>query len=408
MARVWEDLPKIRWSLPLHSDLEEPDDEEIAAAIDADDEEPEDVGRARVTFFPAEPNPEPAAEEQFRLASRRTGIPHDPFLEDELARQSPSRRSADSGEELHDEEAASDAGTHRERLRAALTHDSRRNRAPQVYTTQHDRLQLRVESLMERTRYHLSRSELPEAQRAAELAHKLVENSELEFAPDDERPIDLLTKIAERLRPKTEEPSSESQLALKPPKAEEENQPAAEPAAEEPAPDAAQPTADFDPYAQHVAMQAPKFQRRTTPDTPPCVVLEQPSFEDPAVNPTAYTSSDEAPVKRLLVPRRATSREDESETIAVPPELDPETLAVPPASIHQTSKEASAKRHAGPKLSVMDEDDIAFEDEEDEPAAETVRTAGLWPRWLPLSLLSTLITAFCVWFWRRRVAAARL
>jgi hypothetical protein len=357
MARVWEDLPKVRWSLPLHSDTEEPDDEEIAATFD-EDGEPEDVGRARVTFFPAEPNSEPVAE-QFLLASRRSGIPHDPFLEEELARQNPGPAN-----ESHDDEAESDAASHRERLRAALTVDTRRSRTPHVHTAQHDRLQLRVESLMERTRYHLERSELAEAQRAAELAHKLVENSELEFAPDDERPIDLLTTIAERLRPKADEPSSESQLAVKPPKAETGAKPADD------APPASQPAADFDPYARHVAVQAPKFQRRSSLETS-FVVLEEPSFEDPAVNPTAYTAAaaEEAPAKRLLAPRRANRTEDELDDATTPPELVPAPLVALPPPASEPANETLAMRLDGPAPGSAADDDIAFDDEDDEPPA---------------------------------------
>jgi hypothetical protein len=262
--------------------------------------------------------------------------------------------------------------------------------------------------LMERARYHLGRDELLEAQRAAEFAHKLVENSDLEFAPDEERPIDLLVTITDRRQSKTAE-SSESQLALKPAKAKPTaaQQPAEETKSGEAAPQDSQDATEFDPYAASPAQPGQPVQRRPVFETA-IVMLDAPSFEDPAdVNPTAYTaSSNEGPMKRLLAPRRVLPPVvDEQDPIETPPELEQEALAAPPPPATHESKPSSSTTRSGPNLGIAD-DDLAFEDEEDEPPVEKVRAAGLWPRWLPLSLLSLLTTAFCIWYWRRRAALA--
>jgi hypothetical protein len=291
-------------------------------------------------------------------------------------------------------------------LRAALSDDARRSRRPLEHTAKHDRMQLRVESLMERARYHLERDELQEAQRAAELAQKVVKYSDLEFAPDDERPADLLVRIAERIQPEPEQ-SSESRLALNP--AESEPTTPAEPTADDASkPQDSDQQIDFDPYAADAPPEGPTAESSPLLESS-FVVLQTPSFDEVAeVNPTAYTAStDEMPAQRKMslagaLPHFRRSMKDAD---SASPVLD-DDIAPPPPELKVPS--SPAEDRSGPRFGPVEMSDLPLDDEEEQANAEAeeVHAAGLWPRWLPLSILSLLTTAFSIWFWRRRAALA--
>ncbi len=102
-----------------------------------------------------------------------------------------------------------------DRLSAALTDDSLQAQTlPQRSLTPLD-AKVRVETLISRTMELLDIGQLEQARRTAKAAHELGESAQLDYSPDEDRPIDLVRRIDGQLESTllaTESPS-ESDLA---------------------------------------------------------------------------------------------------------------------------------------------------------------------------------------------------
>jgi hypothetical protein len=315
----------------------------------------------------------------------------------------------------------------RDRLKAALSDDSRKSRLPDKESPAQDRLRLRVESLMGRARHHLERNELPAAQLAVELAQNLAESGELEFAPDEERPIDLLTLIVARREADVTETSEETLAAAKgvddahqrkPRKSSPEGLPTISPAGlARPAPQvdvASKSDPSFDPYAnRNASVRTPEDQIRSS--GVPIVRLEAPTFGDDSegVNTTSFVQpADRTSFRRSMSSahhfRRATENLEE---IPMPPcsegpSLGEADATAPTVTVDGTlSLPLEATESPQSDSITLSELPSVLDDEDDE--AEIIRPAGSWPRWVPLSFLSVLTAGFCAWLaYRRKLPAA--
>jgi hypothetical protein len=389
---------------------------------DAGDEFSENgrVGRFRLSSKSQDAKRETGTEDRSLFASRKSGSPRDPFLEDELATRKKLAQAEEPAQRT-EEETAPQIVSQRERLKAALSDDARRGHVSDDETPEQDRLRLRVESFMERARYHLERNELAAAQRAVELAQNLAENAELEFVPDEERPIDLLTTIVGRRKAESE--AVEQTVA----KADEKSQQiAGKTAADElplisPAGSAARGKADFalgkaaafDPYAdQTEPAKSPEDRGRANGKS--MVVLEVPSFDDDpsGINPTAFTQQADRSVSKraIAVRQQPLHAHEELEDIPAPPTSEGPSFGeadapAPPVSL-EVARSTSTGHLNGPRLGSpsLSELEATLDDGEDE--AKEIRPAGAWPRWMPLSLLSLFTAAFCAWLLRRRMMRA--
>lgn len=417
MAKMWDDLPKVRWSMSRDAADEAQDDTEIAAnSPDAADESASKPGSSLTSRFifsnwSMDGKKDQADEadvggEEVATAKQHSG-PHDPFLDDELGRVHISSCDADAATD--GDTASPKVASHRDRLKAALSDDSRRNREPEVSLADQDRLRVRIEALMVRATELFEQGELIPAQRTADLAQNLAEECGLEFSPDEERPVDLLARIDARLE--AQAAANDDKLAKK---------------SKAPAEDAdflADDSLDFDPYVDRRLL--PKVKRKSIFDSS-LVVLEAPSFEEaanePAVSPTAYAAHADQSHATLAFTRAgkaATQPTDEVDEEAAPPEIaaqnDPETDAAPvkqgpsfgeidiplmdDIATAPAPRAASKKRMTG-TVSLRD---IDADDEDAEEPVDEIRAAEAIPRWLLLSCLSVFAGAFSVWLIRRHV-----
>lgn len=87
-----------------------------------------------------------------------------------------------------------------ERLKAALDDDAERaNAPPRAVAGGHD-VRVRVESMLARARQLFDLGQTREARHTAKIAHDLGDSARLDYAPDEERPIDLVQRIDDHLR----------------------------------------------------------------------------------------------------------------------------------------------------------------------------------------------------------------
>lgn len=423
LSRVWEDIPKIRWSLSKEADLVDRESEALFASKagksktdDSDDgeiAEKSPPGRSWLSPRSSDTERETGTEGRSLFASRRSSNPHDPFLEDELATR---KRLAKV-----ETESAPQIVSQRGKLKAALSDDTRRGHVSDEETPEQDRLRLRVESFMERARYHLERDELTAAQRAVELAQNLAESAELEFVPDEERPIDLLTTIMGRRRAESEAveqtaAKTDDKSALKSEKVAADELPLIRPAgsaARTKTGYGVENTTTFDPYADRHEPAEPREDRGRAFGKS-MVVLEVPSFDDDpsGINPTAFIQhADRTASKRAIAVRQQPLHAHEAlDEIPAPPISEGPSFGdadapVPPVPL-EVARSASTGELKGPRLSPpsLSELEATLDDDADE--VKEIRPAGVWPRWMPLSLLSLFTAAFCAWLLRRRMMNA--
>ncbi len=425
IAHSWQDSSKIQWSrVPDAHSENKAGESKVAANTPAGDALKNDAnvfGRFRTPTRKANgKSSEISSDERAIAQARPRSGPHDPFQDDErVAARPASKRKAAAPQAS--ETAESQVVTARDRLRATLSDDTRRRVVQVADTGEDEQLRLRIESLMNRAKAHCEEGELLAARRAADLAHSLAESSGLEFDPDVERPIELLTFIRSRL----DEEAAEEKLRLA--EAQDAEDSEVEMSAEGPAPtegslpavrpgkrrfpfDAASP---FDPYAQDVSLAHLHDEEDEQIFGPSMVVLESPSFEEDAdVSPIAYsrTTDRKRPNHRRF---SLTPREDSvpanAEDIPSPP-VEPaaadEDIALPEPDV-EVAPSPPWSEPDGPSLGAM----IPAEDGADSAAAaddkasvedRELRPASAWPRWMPYSLLSALTAGFCTWLWSRR------
>jgi hypothetical protein len=418
MARVWQDVPKISWSRVTETPPgKESEESKVAANTPSARSDAEDAlsserasGRLRMSSRAAERRKSKDAPDSRIVAqSSRNSGPRDPFLDDAGTSESSLPAAVDAVEPQ--------IVSARERLRAALSDDSRRSPAEDTddVASEQERLRLRIESLMARARAYLDEEQLISAKRTVELARNLAETSNLEFAPDEERPVDLLARIQGKLAAEAAEAAlAEAVAAAETTPVERPSAQGAESAANEPRRRRVrhpfESSVPFDPYAPRVALA-----RHRDTDEPlfgtSLVVLESPSFEEAAAKrespafvrrshrdrandsaaPSREAYDSEEEVVQLLLPQEEQATTLETEP---PTDLDLADAPAPPISEPREPKLARASAVELPAQLDLDGSDDDVEDE--------VRTASVWPRWMPLSLLSLLVAAFCAWLWRRR------
>ena len=451
MARAWQDVPKIWSTVPATPPPRKAAEPNVAANTPAEVAE-------TVAALPAE-RPDGQLRNSLRISRRPTTaalaqrrgseMPQDPFLElDDVASDADAERQPSS-------ETIADVGelrivSARDRLRAALSDDSRPPEASKELAGEQERLRLRIESLMNRARVYLSEQQLVAAKRAAELAQNLAESSSLEFAPEEERPVDLLTTIngrmeseqaeqalaqAEEEEEEAEDSESKSEIAVAEDTAEKLAGPLTSPRKPRIPFDRSLP---FDPYEARLAVakdgdgEVPAFGTSV-------VVLETPSFEDEEgeeqVSPIGYTRdpNPEAEPESAAMAKQRMTRFRRTERVVEPEQTeshaddaDPDGELELPLLVAEIDAASEAGEQViappppigetgGPKLEPAGVDEspmddvvsVEIPDDEDAKLAKESRPkpAALWPRWLPLSLASLLTTIVCGWLWRRRALA---
>jgi hypothetical protein len=308
-------------------------------------------------------------------------------------------------------------------LRAALSDDSRRNRELDVNLAEQERLRVRIESLMIRATQYFEQGELDKAHRDAELAQHLADVCSLEFAPDEDRPVDLLAEIVARL---------EFAAAAQ---ANEEPEPEAAPEPEVADDDVAvvhDDSTDFDPYSDRGLYSQPT---RPASFTSSLVELEAPSFEDaedePAVSPTAYAAgagisrstvalssdhplgdltsqlADHAVQTATLPPIETPPSMPELEAPS-PPLLGPsfDDMELPPAHDFATAPVPRVRKVIPPKRGTVTLEDIEAEQCASNEDEKEIHTARAIPQWMVLACLSALAAAVSFWLIRRRALAS--
>jgi hypothetical protein len=423
LARAWDDLPKIRWSTSRDAaDEQTARDADIAAKSASESDLDESslgsslANRFKFSNWSNEANRAQPTDD----ASTASSGPHDPFLEDEIGRARLTSDDVDAEIAGDDVADAPKVASQRDRLRAALSDDSRRNREPEIDLAEQERLRVRIESLMIRATQYLEQGELDKAQRDAELAQHLADVCSLEFAPDEDRPVDLLAEIVARLEFLAAQANEEPETA--------------------PAPEAADDdvavvpndVTEFDPYSDRGSPAQPT--RPTPHAASSLVVLEAPSFEDaenePAVSPTAYARS--AGISRSALDLSSnrplgdlTSQlvDQAVQTATLPPVETspslPELEAPPPlegpsfgdTELPPEQDLASAPAPPAGKVAPPKRGTVTLEDIEAEPSAngedeKKILTAQAIPQWMVLACLSALAAAVSLWLIRRRALAS--
>ena len=87
-----------------------------------------------------------------------------------------------------------------ERLKAALNEDAHRTTTVNPAVTASSDVRARVDSLLNRARRLFDVGQLTDAKQTAQLAQELGETARLDFAPDEDRPIDLIHQIDDQLQ----------------------------------------------------------------------------------------------------------------------------------------------------------------------------------------------------------------
>ena len=87
-----------------------------------------------------------------------------------------------------------------ERLKAALNEDAHRTTTVNPAVTASSEVRARVDSLLNRARRLFDVGQLNDAKQTAQLAQELGETARLDFAPDEDRPIDLVHQIDDQLQ----------------------------------------------------------------------------------------------------------------------------------------------------------------------------------------------------------------
>ena len=87
-----------------------------------------------------------------------------------------------------------------ERLKAALNEDAHRTATVNPAVTASSEVRARVDSLLNRARRLFDVGQLSDAKQTAQLAQELGETARLDFAPDEDRPIDLVHQIDDQLQ----------------------------------------------------------------------------------------------------------------------------------------------------------------------------------------------------------------
>lgn len=87
-----------------------------------------------------------------------------------------------------------------EQLKAALDYDAERAQgSPRQSGTSHD-IRVRVDVLVEKARHLFDLGQFREARHTAKVAHDLGDSARLDYSPDEERPIDLVQRIDDRIK----------------------------------------------------------------------------------------------------------------------------------------------------------------------------------------------------------------
>jgi hypothetical protein len=107
---------------------------------------------------------------------------------------------AQSGHNSSDDIFADQGQQQVERLKAVLDDDAERAEgSPRQSGSAHD-VRVRVDSMVEKARHLFDLGQLREARHTAKAAHDLGDSARLDYSPDEERPIDLVQRIDDRIK----------------------------------------------------------------------------------------------------------------------------------------------------------------------------------------------------------------
>ena len=202
MSGLWESVPQVRWT---GSRLEpgQPAKPEPSVAANA---------AASVTKPDADTNSPSTSEKPTRTGLASASSRMDPIQtvgNVESSNQvtasgynSEAESSAMAPQDLvTTENAFADQGQDQiERLKAALDDDAERAEgSPRQSGTAHD-VRVRVDSMVEKARRLFDLGQLREARHTAKVAHDLGDSARLDYSQDEERPIDLVQRIDDRIR----------------------------------------------------------------------------------------------------------------------------------------------------------------------------------------------------------------
>lgn len=204
MSGLWESVPQVRWSgTRPDSALPVPKAEPSVAA---------NTG-ASVAKSESSPSSSPTAEgELARVAGQAKAIrtvgsvePPKQTMDGDISggdfENIPPTQTNSPSSEFGLTERGQDQI---EKLRAALDNDAVQvEGAPRNAGNTHD-VRVRVDSLVEKARSLFDLGQLREARHAAKIAHDLGDAARLDYSPEEERPIDLVQRIDDRIKETTE------------------------------------------------------------------------------------------------------------------------------------------------------------------------------------------------------------
>lgn len=198
MSGLWESVPQVRWSGTRSDAAAAPPKAEPSVAANTG----ASVARKETEATTASPDNELAKSPGPSKSIRPVGgieTPKQAAEPDLVASEIESNPvpSNSAGNEL----TIADRGHEQiEKLRAALNNDAAQAEgSPRHAGNTHD-VRLRVDSLVEKARSLFDLGQLREARHAAKIAHDLGDAARLDYSPEEERPIDLVQRIEDRIR----------------------------------------------------------------------------------------------------------------------------------------------------------------------------------------------------------------
>lgn len=187
---------------------EEPDEETTSAepsvtanvaAIDDTTESPVNEGKAYVSETPTNSKRERGGRTSASSGSVTAQTGGRVALNSSASQQRSAVRDVADAATIN--QAGGDGGQDQlERLKAALTEDAKRNTEPSLSTGVSGDARLRVDSLLSRARRLFDVGQFTEARHTAQIARELGDTAQLDYTPDEERPIDLVHRIDDQLQ----------------------------------------------------------------------------------------------------------------------------------------------------------------------------------------------------------------
>lgn len=200
MTGLWDSVPQVRWtgSRVESGQLAKPEPS-VAANAAASVSKPDAETRSSST---SEKSTRPGLASSKMDPVQTAGNVETPNQVSASGYNSEAESSAAAKvDSTNTENAFADQGQDQiERLKAALDDDAERaEESPRQSGTAHD-VRVRVDSMVEKARRLFDLGQLREARHTAKVAHDLGDSARLDYSPDEERPIDLVQRIDDRIK----------------------------------------------------------------------------------------------------------------------------------------------------------------------------------------------------------------